>query len=155
MRVKRNVTHKVNAPAFHRKNLVIAFKVHAPLLVQPVVDKHQPAVQRRFVPGKQHHVVGVAVIIPHPGHLFKQVVEFRQVEISEVLGNIITDRHTRRAVYYAVKQPEHLLVLDFTTHHGFHLVVVYAGVKLAHVQLQAVRRPLRVVPQVLAQLPQQ
>ncbi len=126
-----------------------------PLLVQPVVDKHQPAVQRRFVPGKQHHVVGVAVIIPHPGHLFKQVVEFRQVEISEVLGNIIADWHPRRAVDYAVKQPEHLRVLDFTTHHGFHLVVVYARVKLAHVQLQAVRRPLRVVPQVLAQLPQQ
>ena len=114
MRVVGDIAHKVDSPALHREYLVIAFHRQFALRVQIVVYEHADTVQSGFVASKHHYVVGITVIIPHPGHFFYEVVKFRQIEVSEVLGNIVAYGNTRSTGNNAVKQPKHCRVLDFT-----------------------------------------
>lgn len=110
----RDIADKINSPAFYRENLVIAFYRQTPLRLQVVIYENQHTMQNRFFSGKYDNIIGITVIIPHPGHLLDSVVEFRQIKISEVLGNVIADWYTRRTVDNAVKQPKNIGVFDFT-----------------------------------------
>ena len=150
-----DIAHEVDAPAVNREHLIVPLHVEQPVVVQVVVDIHQDTVKERLAAGQHDHVVGIAVIIPHTGELFKPVVKFRQVQVGEMLGDVIADGYAIGGVDDAVEQPQHVGVFDFLPHDHFQCVVVDARIELAHIQFEAVACSFRVVPEVFAQFPQQ
>ncbi len=150
-----DIAHEVDAPAVNWEYLIVPFHVEQPVVVLVVVDVHQDIVQERLAAGQHDHTVGIAVVISHADELFKPAVEFRQVQVGEMSGDVIADGYAIGGVDDAIDQPQHVGVFDFLPHDHFQCVVVDAWIELAHIQFEAVARSVRVVPEVFAQFSQQ
>ncbi len=83
------------------------------------------------------------------------MVEFRKVQVGEILGNVVADRHAAGRIYDAVQKPKHIGVFQLAPNDLFKYAVVDGGIELAHVDFKTVPRPVRVTAQVGAQLPKQ
>lgn len=142
---------KIQSPAVpvgtvvsYRKDLFIPLQPQLQILhVFPYLRKKP--VQFLLTRSKKHHVVSIAKVIPYLLHLLYPMIEVGQIQVGEILGEIVADRHSFGTVDDLVQEPERIPALNLLPDDGLEYVMVNGRVELAHVYLQAVPGPFPVL----------
>ena len=151
--MERHVSHVIDTPALYREDLIIRLYTQGTFIVQVVVDKHEGSVEFPFIPVQQDNIIRKTIIVPDAHFFFNDMIQLRQIEVGKELGEIISDGYSvLRRVHDAVKQGEQPGIFQLPADHPFHDLMVYAWIKLAHINFQAVPGSIRIRLQITAEL---